>query len=70
MSNPNNGLPVEMARAIQTRRDGLPPRRLPFVVTRAEWDAMVRRGDVKQVDKLNESAWLSGIAIQIVGDKI
>jgi hypothetical protein len=64
------GLPVELARVIQTLLDGAPPRPLPLAVTRAQWDVMVTCGEVEQVDAMDERAWLAGIVIQIVGDKV
>lgn len=64
------GLPVEPAQVIALERDGAPPCRIPISMTRGTYDAMVRRGDIKRADPTDERAWLTSVAIQIIGDKV
>lgn len=59
-------LPVELVYVIQLVRDGVPPRKLPVCVVRAEWNALLRRGDVIQVDADHTPA---PIPLHVLGDK-
>ena len=59
-------LPVELVHVIQPARDGALPRKLPVCVVRAEWNALLRRGDVIQVNADHNP---TPIPLHVLGDK-
>lgn len=61
-----DALPVELVHVIQPTRNGTLPRKLPVCVVRAEFNALLRRGDVIQVDANHTPAPLP---LHVLGDK-
>lgn len=61
-----DALPVELVHVIQPTRNGALPRTLPVCVVRAEWNALLRRGDVIQVDADHSP---TPIPLHVLGDK-
>jgi hypothetical protein len=66
MNSPNQGADVELVHVIQTNRAGATPRKLPLCVVRAEWNALLRRGDVIRVDAGHSP---TPIPLHVLGDK-